>query len=228
MEKIFTLTGRREVAEGTTELTLTPKTPDDRFDFTPGQYVEIWLIHPPYSDERGSHREFSINSTPDEKTVWITFRNSESAAKRGFLEAPIGSEFHLTGPHGYFTLPNDAEVPVVLVAGGVGITPFLSMIRTNVTAGKPRRITLVAANAKPERAPHRQEMERLAAEYTWFSYHPAYGQLTPEALQDAKKDLANPRFYVAGPPGMVAATFEMLTKLGISREHIQLEEFSGY
>ena len=228
MEKTFTLAGRREVADGTTELTLAPKDPASMFSFIPGQYVEIWQTNPPYNDERGAHREFSINSRPDEENLRITFRNSESATKRGFLEAPMGSEFRVTGPHGYFTLPQTLLDPVALIAGGVGVTPFMSMIRTNVTEPAPRHITLVAANSAPERTPHREELEKIAAEHSWFSYRPVYGRLTPEALREAIEGAQNPNFYVAGPPAMVAAAFEMLGSIGVPRQHIQLEEFSGY
>jgi ferredoxin-NADP reductase len=228
MEKTFTLANRREVADGTTELTLAPKEPSKLFSFIPGQYVEIWQTDAPYSDERGAHREFSINSATNEPNLRITFRNSESAAKRGFLEAPMGAEFQVTGPHGYFTLSDLQLEPVVLIAGGVGITPFLSMVRTNASSNEPRQITLIAANAKPERAPHREEMGHIAAKNDWFSYNPVYSQLTAEIIQKAVTGLENPHFYLAGPAGMVAAIFEMLGKLGVPRQAIQLEEFYGY
>ncbi len=269
MEKMHTITGRRESAIGTTELTLSPKTPDDRLLFTPGQYVEIWLDKPAYRDDGGIKREFSINTTPEDEELRVTFRNSPSAAKLGFLEAPVGSTVHVSGPHGYFTLPDDVTQPVVLVAGGVGVTPFISMVRANTQSPTPRQITLIAANARPERAPFREEFEGIAADHAWLTYKPIFGKFTPEVfqqlliesekseeilnldavlgagkvgdgdvLQATVESTAEPRndemrqmrssWYIAGPPGMVSAAFEMLTALGIPRQKIQLEEFSGY
>ena len=130
------------------------------------------------------------------------------------------------GPKGVFTLPEDLSVPIVFLAGGVGIAPFLSMIRHVANTKALARITLFYYNRDRESAAYLDELER----YSDFLHLIAvFGDMTPEPIADYVEMLQEPSFwYIAGPRGMVKVAREILTKLSVDERYIKSEEFSGY
>ncbi len=211
---------RKEIAEGTTEITL--ECPDG-FRFKPGQYVQI--IIPGLIE--GNRREFSIASSPNEKRyLLLAFRNSESAFKKKIRELPIGSTLEIEGPYGLFTLQQKEE-NIILVAGGIGITPFMSMAQFAAEEKLSYALTLVTINSSKERAPFKEEVTRLEKENPKMKVMNYIGKPSAEKFRkDIPKDVG--KIYVAGPPGIVSEVKQTLIEVGVDEEKILVEDFIGY
>jgi ferredoxin-NADP reductase len=235
-----TLVSRVEVAEGTMAFVLARP---QSFDFTAGQFVHVVLPNPPHTDAGGNRRTFSIASPPHETdALRIATRLTGSAMKRSLAEVSLGKPVELLGPAGSFTLHSDASVPAVFLAGGIGITPFRSMVHDAARRRLPHRITLVYSNRTPEGAAFHEEFERLAENQPGFTYiptmtqpdkarHPWTGEcryVNAEFLHDRIGDLAAPIFYLAGPPGLVGAVTKALAEANVDPARVRCEEFAGY
>jgi ferredoxin-NADP reductase len=103
------------------------------FAFKAGQALAWTLIDPPETDDEGGMRNFSIASAPGEADLMIATRMRDTAFKRVLKTMPLGTEVHIVGPFGSLTLHQNTARPAVFLAGGIGITPFRSMLR------KPRK-----------------------------------------------------------------------------------------
>ena len=122
------LVKRSDVADGTTAFAFERPA---GFDFVAGQYLTVTLPDPLYDDPKGNLRTFSIASPPHETNhLLVATRMTGSPFKRSLAEAPLGAAVSIFGPAGDFTLPAVAATPLVFIAGGIGITPFRSMILT--------------------------------------------------------------------------------------------------
>ena len=147
----------------------------------------------------------------------------------------------LLGPIGEFTLGNGGR-PAVFIAGGIGITPFMSMLRQAAAERSPQPLVLLYSNRRPEDAAflgELQELERqngnfrLVATMTEMSKsaRPWSGQtgfVDADLIRRATRGLTAPIYYVVGPPAMVLAMQETLRGAGVSDEDIRSEEFYGY
>jgi ferredoxin-NADP reductase len=212
-----TLASRRPVATNTIEITLTVAA---GFEFTAGQYLELLITKPRYTDELGNERQFSIASAPAAlPNIKIAYRESASAFKKSLAELPLGAELEIKGPSGAFTL-FPPEVPTLFIAGGIGITPFLSILETQ----PERPITLLYANHAPETAAYLPELKKMPIRLIEH-----YGRLDKEILKTVLTDFtAPPLVYIAGPSGLTAAALVQLTQLGLPRLQLLFEEFTGY
>jgi ferredoxin-NADP reductase len=210
--------------------------------FKAGHTMEVTLLHPPETDESGNTRTFSISAAPDDDDLAITTRMRDSAFKRSLEKMPLGSEIQIEGPYGDFLLHHNLDRPAVLLAGGIGVTPFHSMVRQNALRRGLRRILLFYSNRRPEDAPFLAEFRDIARGNSNFTFVPTMSQLDRSRLTwngdvgRIEMDLirrhlgegASPVYYVAGPPKMVADLREMLLVAGTSEDDIRTEEFSGY
>jgi len=231
---------RLDVAEGTMAFLFErPR----GFDFTAGQYAHIVLPNPPHTDAGGNRRTFSITSPPQESgQVAFATRLTGSAMKRSLVDVDLGTTVELLGPTGAFTLHDDATVPAVFIAGGIGITPFRSMVQDAIRRRLPHRMTLIYSNRNPEGAAFHEEFARIAETHAHFTYLPTMTQaetsrkpwsgerryVNADFLRDHIGDLATPIFYLAGPPGLVAAVTKTVIEVGGDPSHVRSEEFVGY
>jgi ferredoxin-NADP reductase len=143
---------------------------------------------------------------------------------------------------GTFTLPDDPARPVVFLAGGIGITPFVSMLRHEAKAGSARPRLLVYSNRRPEDAPFLAELQALAGASGPFRLVATMTEMERSAREwtgeRAMVDAAflarhlpagpTPVHYLAGPPAMVAALRALLKGSGIADGDIRTDEFFGY
>jgi ferredoxin-NADP reductase len=232
------LIDRREVAAGT--MLFAFERPRG-FDFTPGQFMTVSLADPPHTDAKGNRRMFSIASPPQETgRLEVATRMTGSALKRSLAEMPAGTPVELLGPGGSFTLIPDASAPAVLIAGGIGITPFRSIAHDAVARRLPQRIVLIHSNRDPEGTAFRDEFERLAASHPSFTYVPTMTDAAPSSwggerrrvdagfLRDHVGDVGAPTFYIAGPPGMVTGVTGAVLDAGANPARVRSEEFEGY
>src|SRR5262245_13058775 len=159
MKLSLPLAWRREVAERTMSFAFDFE--GQSFPFKSGQYVQITQAAPRYLDEKGNSRSFSIASSPDDPFLLIATRLTGSAFKRSLAEASLGTRVDVRGPMGSFVLPQDTTIPTALVAGGIGITPFRSMIKTVTERKLPYQLTLICSNRTPRDAPFLDELAIL-------------------------------------------------------------------
>lgn len=138
------LVDKKEVATGTLQVAFEVAEP---FTFKAGQYCFITLKDLKYPDDRGNRRHFSIVNSPNKKGIIIfTTRESDSGFKKTLDELAIGTEVELGPIAGVFTLPDDTKKTLVFIAGGIGITPFMSMLQYLKETNNPYNITLVYSN----------------------------------------------------------------------------------
>jgi ferredoxin-NADP reductase len=233
------LKSREEVAEGTMAFHL--EKPAD-FQFKAGQYADISLINPPETDSQGIIRRFSIASAPYENELLIVTRMRNSAFKRVLATVPFGTEVKLEGPMGSFTLHKNHAKAAVFLAGGIGITPFLSMLRQAAEEKLSHLLYLFYSNRRPKDAAFLKDLEILSKLNANFIFIPSMSEMEKSKLEWPNERgfidremllrhmdaLQGPIYYVAGPPAMVAAMREMLTKAGVEEDDIRTEEFGGY
>lgn len=233
------LKGREEVAEGTMAFHLEKPA---GFQFKPGQYIDLTLINPPEIDSEGVVRTLSLASAPYENELLVATRMRNSAFKRVLATLPLGTELKLEGPMGSFTLHKNPAKGAVFLAGGIGITPFRSMLRQAAKDKLPQQLYLFYSNHRTEDAPFLNELQDLSQSNAHFIFVPSMtdmeksklnwsgerGFIDREMLIKHFCDLKGPIYYVAGPPAMGAAMREMLTKAGVDEDDVRTEEFGGY
>ena len=233
------LTARREVAEGTMAFHF-EKPPG--FQFKAGQFVRMALIDPPETDDEGDDRSFSIASAPAEPELIFATRMRDTAFKRVLKAMPLGGRVTIDGPFGKMVLPDDATRPAVFLTGGIGITPFRSIVVQAARDRASHRLFLFYSNRRPEDAAFLDELKALEGENRQYrlvgtmtdhdrSARPWSGEtgyINQGMLARYVGDLNGPIYYVVGPPGLVDAMRQMLSAASIATADIRLEKFAGY
>jgi len=209
-----------------------------RFTFRLGQYGGFTHINPAISDPGGMTRRFSLLSTPDDHVISIVTRIQQSVFKKVLSEMPIESQIKFAGPSGNFTLHENYELPAVLIAGGIGIAPFFSIIRHHSKHQPQRQIVLFYGNQSKATTAFHEELAELAHENKNFNYIPVMandaawqgeaGFITHTLIKKYVPDLQKPVFYVCGAPAMVTALQETLLEMDIPTDNIKVEDFPGY
>jgi ferredoxin-NADP reductase len=239
-EYLFPLKDRREVAKGTMAFWFdTSSAPD--FTFEPGQNADYYLINPPYTDAEGNKRSFSFAASPHHRgTIMITTRMRDTAFKNSLKEIPLGTPVKVVGPLGNMILHDDVTRPAVMLAGGIGITPFRSMIEWATVEKKQYRLFLFSSNRDKSSIAFHNDLEIWTDKNFHFHYlptltdekpadwHYATGPITMPMIQEQLDDLSLPVFYMAGPDAFVLAMRRMLMNAGIGRDQIRQEAFTGY
>jgi len=233
------LKDRRQVAERTMAFQFEQP---EGFTFTAGQSIDMTLMNPSETDWEGNDRTFSIASAPDEGLLLVATRIRDTAFKRVLGTMPINSQVKIVGPFGNLVLHHDQARAGVFLAGGIGITPFRSILLRAAREQLPHRLFLFYANRRTEDASFLQELEalqRLNSSYTFIptmtdmsrSHRPWQGEtgvINQEMLAKHLKSAASPIYYLAGPPGMVRAMRTLLNGMRVDDGDILTEEFAGY
>ncbi len=232
------LVGRRMVALHTLAFEVEPA---ESLTFKAGQTCDVMIPNPAYTDDLGNTRTFSIASAPGVAPLLFATRQTDSAFKRTLAEIPLGSPLELDGPFGSFTLHHNAAKPAVMLAGGIGITPFRSMIEDAARRRLPHRITLLYSNTSASAAPFLDDLQALAKENANFTFAPTITQpVTGEAwtfetgridaafMKARVNDPAAAVFYIAGPAGFVSAMAALAAEIGADPDSVKSEEFPGY
>jgi ferredoxin-NADP reductase len=166
----------------------------------------------------------------------------DTAFKRAFKSAPIGMQVKIEGPLGSFTLHKNHLKAAVFLAGGIGITPFLSIVRHAAHEGLPHRLYLFYSNHRPEDAAYLSDLIALEKANQQFRFVPTMtgmgkshqtwkgrtGVVSQQMLTEFLPDLHGPIYYIAGPPAMVRAVRQMLVGAGVDEDDVRSEEFAGY
>ncbi|MCW2997949.1 MAG: Methane monooxygenase component [Solirubrobacterales bacterium] len=203
-------------------LTLTVTAPED-FGFTPGQYVDLWL---PGSEDGSVRRSFSMSNVGGDGTLQLIIRRYPGGRFSGLLDPgaddglAVGDELGFTGPYGTMHL-RAGDGPVLLVAGGSGIGPVLSLLRELADAGSPRQVRFFYGARRQADLPLLDEIRELGARLADFAFVPVLSDeawdgacgLVHEAAVQAVADgeLVAPFVCTCGPPPMIDALVEVLT-----------------
>ena len=200
-------------------------------DFTPGQYFVLTI---PTEDGEES-KPFSHASAPHADHLEMTTRVSGSAFKHALASAePGGLHARIRGPAGRFGVSDEDPGPPVFLAGGVGITPVMSILRSVRHAHRELGASLIYGNAVYRCVPYWDEIQALDGRLVRTTLvverpEPGWtgpsGFITPDTVRACVGDLPSHCYYVTGPPVMVEAMGAVLDELGIPGEWRRVEKF---
>lgn len=227
--------GKKRLTPTSWELSFRPQRP---VQFQSGQYMELTIPHAK-ADVRGVRRIFSIASAPVETEVirfGLNTAERSSSLKTALLALEPGEIVAATSVGGDFLLPRDASRPLLFVAGGIGITPFMSHLEQLSKSGENRDVVVLYSASRSEIA-YVDRLAELAYPVlllaptapeslpTNWTYLGA-GPLTSEVLRTAVPDVKSRAAYVSGAPAFVHAVRALLRKAGARR--VRTDFFSGY
>lgn len=210
------------------------------FNFIPGQFGGFTLILPEAKTAQDTTRRFSLAGLPTSETIIIATRMRDSAYKRALAQLPIGSELKFAGPAGKFILPEEMKTPLVMIAGGIGITPFHSMILHLLANKVAQPIYLFYANQTKNTATFLDDFIQLAEENANFHFIPIFTQPVPDWRGEKgyinekmltgyiSDDLSRLIYYICGSQGFILSIHAMLNAIGILDQAIHEEDFPGY
>ena len=214
-------------------------TPNRIQQFEAGQYLEI-QVPSKKDDFRGSRRSFSITSAPGEKTIslGVKFYDPSSTFKQALRELKRGNVIQSTGINGDFTLPKDTTRPLVYIAGGIGITPFISHLQTLMRSKETRDIILFYAVSSTDEIAYQDILVRSGIKVHivtksraavslpdgWFHINEQY--LTRQIFTKYVADISDRIAFISGPPAMIDGSKKQLKELQV--KHIKTDYFIGY
>jgi ferredoxin-NADP reductase/Na+-translocating ferredoxin:NAD+ oxidoreductase RnfD subunit len=212
-----------------------------RFKFLPGQYMEWTLAHP-HTDERGNRRYFTLASAPTEHNIRLAvkFVPDASTFKRAMMSSNRDTVLMASQLAGDFVLPTDVWQPCIFIAGGIGVTPFRSMIKFLLDQRQRRPITLFYASKTADDIVYRDVFDRAEKElgirtiYTVsdnanlpVGWTGKVGRITPELIRQSVPDYRSCIFYISGPRGMVDSFKDSIHGLGGEGLQIRTDYFAG-
>lgn len=231
----LTLEKREFITPTAQELTFRAR---GKLKFLPGQYLELDVPHR-HPDARGTRREFSIVSAPaDLPTLRIAYKNGDqkhrSSYKRALAAAEPGAILAVTGTWGDFLLPK-GSAPVLMVAAGIGVTPFVSQLRQLQAAGISRDVVLVYVAAEAAELAFRSELEATGVPVVVFSRDAPAGlpahwiwaqgiRLDAPGLERVVPDISVRHTFISGPPRLIADLAPALRKA----RSVTTDAFAGY
>ena len=230
----------KEELEGTDIMTF--KFARSELDFSAGQFA-YFKLDGVIGDPKGPIRHFSLASSPTEREyLLISTRIRDTPYKKRLASLQIGTEIEAWGPQGEFVLHENYSEPAVFLSGGIGVTPFRSMIKFATDKQLPVRITMFDSN-RSQNILFKNEFdgwvarnENLKIIYTVTDdssseWPGEKGRINKAMIKRhvGQNDLDKSNFYICGPPAMLKAMQEMLQQqLRIPRERVKAEEFTGY
>lgn len=212
--------------------------PDD-FQFQPGQTIALTLPSAA-PDAPVLRHTFSLVSAPHEHELCIATRVRATPFKQALTRLQPGAELRFSGPYGKLTPPAETARPLVLIAGGIGITPCISLLRDATHQGSGRSIRLLYSTHSPEQAAFLEELRTLAqhnprlrllatltgpVDGAWDGLR---GRIDVAMLRQVLQGLDAPLCYVTGAPLMVEDIRTRLAEAGVPDDAILDESFHGY
>lgn len=233
------LLGREEIAERTMAFHFARP---DGFAFKAGQAADLVLPASSGVAPDAARHTFSVVSAPFEDRLTFATRLRDSDFKRALSKLPVGAMVGLEGPFGSLTLHRDPARAALFIAGGIGVTPFMSMLRQAVRDETPRQLVLLYSNHRPEDTAWLAELQELEHQMPAFRLRPVMtamnrsaeswsglsGRIDAELIRNMSAGMSHPVCYVAGSPGMVTTMRLALNEIGVDDDDIRSEEFFGY
>lgn len=215
------------------------KKPD--FNFIPGQYME-WTLPHSHTDSRGNRRYFSLASSPTEDSIItaVKFYTPSSSYKQKLLNLKLQERIIASRVAGDFVLPKDLSRPIVFIAGGIGVTPFRSMIRYVIDKNLSANIVMFYSNRKVDEILFSETFENAQAHGIKIvnvltdeanipeNWSGRRGHINEQMLKEEMPDYKNRTYYISGPQLMVQGIEKTLRDMGIHRKQIITDFFPGY
>jgi len=236
---LLALKDRQEVAKDTMAFWF--DTLGSGYTFRAGQHAHFILVDPPETDGEGYGRTLSFATSPNNQgSFMVATRMRDTAFKRALRAIPVGTRVKVSAPMGSFTLHRDSSKPAVFLAGGIGVTPISSIVNWATEERLPHNLYLFYSNRTPEETAFMDRFEnwmRLNPNLKFIptvtasrngSWGGEFGRIDREMLVKYVPEIQGPFYYLAGPPGMVAAMRQLLDDMGVSEDSIKTEEFAGY
>jgi len=190
--------------------------PEHELTYIPGQWMYVQI-------KEGLKHHFTISSSPTENFLQFTTKfRPESEYKKALWQLKVGDTLEINGAHGGFILDEKDPTPRLFITGGIGITPFRSMIKYATDKGLSVPISLLySVKTKAEAAfadlPNCQIIETESQ-----------GRLDEAKVKQLCPDWKDRSWWLCGPPAMVEALMNLGQKMGMSAEQLKSEEFTGY
>ena len=211
-----------------------------KINFMPGQYME-WTLGHPEPDSRGNRRYFTLASSPTEQNLrlGVKFDKNLSTFKKALLSMNRDTEIVAAQITGDFVLPTDRYQKCVFLSGGIGVTPYRSMIKYLLDVHQRRPITLLYAARSADEIVYKDIFDRAEKElgirviYTLTdgkappSWSGNLGRISPQTIKSLLPDYRNSIFFISGSRGIVDSYKETLHTLGIPNSQIRTDYFAG-
>jgi len=211
-------------------------TPERPVHFTAGQYAE-WTLKHPNPDQRGIKRWFTVSSSPTEKHLSLTTRfnpNKSSSFKKALFKLQPGDEILVSDPMGDFVLPKLIQTPLIFVAGGIGATPFRSILTWLAGTQEARPIKFLWGVRNEDDIIFQEIFNKAGVQPTVVVSDPSSawggerGHLSAELILGLEKPDDETLVYLSGPEAMVQALAKDLLKKGLNKRQIVTDEFPNY
>ena len=226
----FILVEKKSKTENVTSLYF--KTADNKsFLFKSGEYVNVKP-----NSVSGHGKSYTISSSPSEKLLCLTIKRVGSVSS-AMIDMPIGESIVFDGPYGFF-YPEDYNQEIVMIAGGIGVTPFYSVIKDKVANVLPGDIHLFYSNKKLSDAVFFDDLNKIAKANKWLKInylltqskikHPMikeYSRIDMKILKKYLVSLSEKKYYICGSISFVNDMWKLLKKGGVLEENIFTESF---
>ncbi len=212
------------------------------FDFQAGQFITFQLPGDPSIVPKRGRYDFSLASSPRENDLLFVTRMRDTHFKKHLASLKPGDHIQIEGPFGHMVLPENEEKPVVLLAGGIGIAPFRSMVIDSLESKRALHLSLFYANRTQAHAAYIDEFRKRMDTHRNLRFVPVMtqpetghepwdgekGYFHPDLLTRHLDNVAESIYYIVGPVKMVISTKRMVKTMGVPEENILMEVFTGY
>lgn len=199
--------------------------PEKPVRYMAGQFIELKIPHED-ADGRGVKRWFTLSSSPTDSLLSITTRiiKERSSFKNALNGLKPGSQLDMVSPMGDFVLPKDKTIPLFFVAGGIGCTPYHSMIKYLSDTGEKRDIQMLYMAHSADEVVFRDLFES----YPGDNFEVTIGRLDANTILKKAKDPQRRLIYLSGPEPMIEALEAGIKKAGFNADHLRTDFFPGY
>lgn len=216
--------------------------PNSKFGFSPGQYME-WTLSHTNTDSRGNRRFFTIASSPTESDIrlGVKFEESGSSFKSALKNLPINSKIVTAQLAGGFILPKDKNKKITFIAGGIGVTPFRSIIKYLFDKNEKRNIIFFYTNSEESEIAYKElfdQAQKVLGIKIFYvltnkdkiggGWQGIIGRIDEKILEGLIPDYNERIYYISGSKPLVDGVKQTLKSIGISRRQIMTDYFPGY
>jgi predicted ferric reductase len=224
--ELYTIKSVKGIAPGVAELALEPQ--NRLLAYRPGQFIYLTPLDSRLASGRNEEHPYTLSSSPDEPLLRIVIKDTGDAT-RALQRVSSNSQALVEGPYGDFFLEGERAAKELWIAGGIGLTPFLSRARM-LTTGQPTDIDLIYCVQDETRAHFRAELEAIASHAAgfrlWMHYFYREGPLSARFISACCPDFAVREIFLCGPSALMELARRELRREGVTSPHIHSEEFT--